>query len=67
MFLQSLYHQCESESPEEVCKALAEVYYRAVREFGNKRDASEFEEALAIYNELVEEAQRNGELPTTLG
>jgi hypothetical protein len=55
-----------------VCRALADVYYAAVRAFGGddatpgKRDedlVAVYEEKLAIYNSLVEEAQKNGELP----
>ncbi|KAI5459304.1 prokaryotic phospholipase A2-domain-containing protein [Mariannaea sp. PMI_226] len=71
-FKSDLYYQCNSTSAKTVCKALADVYYAAVRAFGGG-DASPgkreedliaiYEEKLAIYNKLVEEAQKNGELP----
>ncbi|KAF9766889.1 hypothetical protein IL306_000641 [Fusarium sp. DS 682] len=53
-------------------EGLADVYYAAVRAFGGgdatpgKRDedlVKEYEEKVAIYNKLVEEAQEKGELP----
>lgn len=54
-----------------MCEALAEVYYAAVRAFGgstqNKRDedlVKIYEEKVAIYNQLVAEAQARGELWT---
>lgn len=69
----SLYYQCTSVSVKAVCNALADVYYAAVRAFGGsdatpgKRTEDDlvkvYEEKLAIYNKLVEEAQQNGELP----
>ncbi|KAH6887526.1 prokaryotic phospholipase A2-domain-containing protein [Thelonectria olida] len=71
-FKSDLYYQCNSVSAKSVCRALADVYYAAVRAFGGddatpgKRDedlVAEYEEKLAIYNSLVEEAQKNGELP----
>lgn len=52
-----------------VCEALADVYYAAVRAFGgstqSKRDedlVKVYEEKVAIYNQLVAEAQEKGEL-----
>lgn len=67
----SLYYQCKSTSVKAVCEALAEVYYAAVRAFGgstqNKRDedlVKIYEEKVAIYNQLVAEAQARGELWT---
>ncbi|KAJ3540734.1 hypothetical protein NM208_g4935 [Fusarium decemcellulare] len=72
-FKTDLYYQCNSTSTVGVCKALADVYYAAVRAFGGddatpgKRADSElvkeYEEKVAIYNQLVEEAQEKGELP----
>ncbi|KAM0433530.1 hypothetical protein ACHAPT_004410 [Fusarium lateritium] len=72
-FKTDLYYQCESVSAAGVCRALADVYYAAVRAFGGddatpgKRSDSalvqEYEDKLAVYNKLVEEAQENGELP----
>ncbi|KAF7561052.1 hypothetical protein G7046_g3097 [Stylonectria norvegica] len=71
-FKTDLYYQCRSVTAQGVCKALADVYYAAVRAFGGS-DASpgrrgdnlidEYERRLVIYNQLVEEAQKNGELP----
>lgn len=56
-----------------ICRALADVYYAAVRAFGGsdatpgKRSTDElvkiYEEKLAIYNDLVAEARENGDLP----
>ncbi|KAL2183709.1 secretory phospholipase A2 [Thermothelomyces heterothallicus CBS 203.75] len=53
------------------CRALADVYYAAVRAFGgstqDKRDddlVKIYEEKVAIYNKAVEEAQAKGELWT---
>lgn len=56
-----------------VCEALADVYYAAVRAFGgstaSRRDESQeelvrdYEEKLAIYNQLVKDAQAQGKLP----
>ncbi|KAL8366759.1 hypothetical protein RB595_010562 [Gaeumannomyces hyphopodioides] len=51
-----------------LCNALAELYYAAVRAFGGleapgKRDENlvkEYEDKLAFYNELVEEAKKEG-------
>ncbi|EEU36829.1 phospholipase A2 [Fusarium vanettenii 77-13-4] len=72
-FKTDLYYQCESSSVSGVCRALADVYYAAVRAFGGddatpgKRSDSElvkeYEEKVAIYNKLVEEAQEKGDLP----
>lgn len=69
----SLYYQCQSTGVPGVCRALADVYYAAVRAFGGgdagpgKRSdddlVKEYEDKLAIYNKLVEEAQEKGELP----
>ncbi|KPM45012.1 hypothetical protein AK830_g1521 [Neonectria ditissima] len=71
-FKTDLYYQCSSVSATSVCNALADVYYAAVRAFGGD-DATPgkrtedlvkiYEEKVAIYNSLVEEAQKNGELP----
>ncbi|KAL1835437.1 hypothetical protein VTJ49DRAFT_6709 [Mycothermus thermophilus] len=68
-FKTDLYYQCRSTSVRGVCEALAEVYYAAVRAFGgstqNKRDddlVKIYEEKVAIYNQLVAEAQARGEL-----
>ncbi|KAJ4252818.1 hypothetical protein NW762_010724 [Fusarium torreyae] len=71
-FKTDLYYQCNTISTVSVCKALADVYYAAVRAFGGddatpgKRDdalVAEYEKKVAIYNKLVEEAQEKGELP----
>ncbi|KAK2126314.1 phospholipase A2 domain-containing protein [Fusarium oxysporum II5] len=71
-FKTDLYYQCTSSSAAGVCRALADVYYAAVRAFGGddatpgKRDedlVKEYEEKVAIYNKAVEEAQAKGELP----
>ena len=69
----SLYYQCTSVTAKGVCNALADVYYAAVRAFGGD-DATPgrrgedlikvYEEKVAIYEKLVEEAQQRGELPT---
>ena len=68
----SLYFQCQSESPRFICNGLAEVYYAAVRAFGGddatpgKRDedlVAIYEEKLALYNDMVEEAKAFGILP----
>ena len=65
----SLYNQCSLGSFAGVCRALADVYYAAVRAFGGndatKRDLSdelvhEYEAKLAIYKQLVKEAQDAG-------
>ncbi|RGP61085.1 phospholipase a2 [Fusarium longipes] len=71
-FKTDLYYQCQSSSAAGVCRALADVYYAAVRAFGGddatpgKRDEAlvkEYEKKVEIYNKLVEEAQERGELP----
>lgn len=71
----SLYYQCQSSSVQSVCKALADVYYAAVRAFGGgdaspgKREESQedlikdYEEKLDIYNQAVKDAQAKGLLP----
>jgi hypothetical protein len=69
----SLYYQCRSTSVQGICNALAEVYYAAVRAFGGddatpgKRADDElvriYEEKVAIYEALVQEAQESGDLP----
>ena len=65
----SLYYQCSTASVGWLCRALADVYYAAVRAFGGndatKRAANdelvhEYEEKLAIYNQLVKEAKEAG-------
>ncbi|PKS05697.1 hypothetical protein jhhlp_007964 [Lomentospora prolificans] len=72
-FKTDLYYQCESVSSltRGLCRALADVYYAAVRAFGGgdatpgKRDdylIVEYEEKLAIYNQLVEEARARGDI-----
>lgn len=57
-----------------LCQALADVYYIGVRIFGGsdatKRDGDllrEFEEKVAIYNALVQVAQRYGDVPAGTG
>ncbi|KAK0725845.1 p15 like protein, partial [Lasiosphaeris hirsuta] len=72
-FKTDLYYQCSSSSAAGVCKALADVYYAAVRAFGGsdatagKREedelVKEYEEKVKIYDQLVKEAQVTGELP----
>ncbi|KAF4445832.1 phospholipase A2 [Fusarium austroafricanum] len=71
-FKNDLYFQCNGVSASGVCRGLADVYYAAVRAFGGddatpgKRDddlVKEYENKLAIYHKLVEEAQEKGELP----
>ncbi|KAK3372742.1 prokaryotic phospholipase A2-domain-containing protein [Podospora didyma] len=72
-FKADLYYQCKSVTLTGVCNALADVYYAAVKAFGGgdatKRDEQadlvrEYEEKLAIYNQLVAEKQATGELWT---
>lgn len=66
----SLYYQCRSVGAKTACEALANVYYTAVRAFGGSTQAGrrvdglvkEYEDAVAIYNKLVAEAQASGEL-----
>ncbi|KAH7151669.1 phospholipase A2 [Dactylonectria estremocensis] len=72
-FKTDLYYQCSSVTLKSICNALADVYYAAVRAFGGddatpgKRSTDElvkiYEEKLAIYNDLVAEARKNGDLP----
>ncbi|KAL7917869.1 prokaryotic phospholipase A2 domain-containing protein [Trichoderma austrokoningii] len=74
-FKSDLYFQCQSSSVQSVCKALADVYYAAVKAFGGgdassgKREESqedlikEYEEKLEIYHQAVEDAQAKGLLP----
>ncbi|KAH6981361.1 phospholipase A2 [Ilyonectria robusta] len=72
-FKTDLYYQCTSVTLSSICRALADVYYAAVRAFGGsdatpgKRSTDElvkiYEEKLAIYNDLVAEARANGDLP----
>ena len=71
-FRRDLKYQCTFENFRSVCNGLADVYYAAVRAFGGddatpgKRDedlVKEYEEKVEIYNHLVEEAQKKGELP----
>jgi hypothetical protein len=65
-FKSDLYYQCETNGEYvSVCKALADVYYYAVVEFGGSdasKRSSSYEEALAHYNQLVQEAVASGEL-----
>ncbi|KAK4197563.1 prokaryotic phospholipase A2-domain-containing protein [Triangularia verruculosa] len=73
-FKTDLLYQCSSNGHGSVCRALADVYYAAVRAFGgsgaSKREEEEedlvkiYEEKVAIYNQLVKEAQATGELWT---
>ncbi|KAF4978557.1 hypothetical protein FZEAL_5090 [Fusarium zealandicum] len=71
-FKTDLYNQCKSSSAQGVCKALADVYYAFVRAFGGddatpgKRSSDlvkDYEDKLRIYNKLVEDAQKKGDLP----
>jgi hypothetical protein len=69
-FKTDLYYQCSSVSLSSICRALADVYYAAVRAFGGddatpgRRDlVSDYEDAVARYDALVKEAQAKGELP----
>lgn len=68
-------YQCESETLESLCDALAEVYYAAVKAFGGQdatpgRRSTEshddlvaaYEAKLATYNQMLEEAKANGEV-----
>jgi hypothetical protein len=69
----SLYYQCSSVTLSGLCRGLADVYYAAVRAFGGgdatpgKRSEDalvvEYEEKLAIYNKLLDEARKQGLLP----
>lgn len=73
-------YQCESETFESLCDALAEVYYAAVVAFGGD-DASPgkkrttqaeritaYEDKLATYNQMLQDAMDQGQIPanTTL-
>lgn len=70
----SLYHQCQAVTFRRLCRALADVYYTAVRIFGGlfgrlERSGTsdddllrEYEEKVAIYNALVQVAQKYGEV-----
>lgn len=74
-----MQYQCESETFETLCDALAEVYYAAVVAFGGD-DASPgkrstqaeritaYEDKLAIYNQMLKDAMSQGQIPanTTL-
>ncbi|KAH7025214.1 prokaryotic phospholipase A2-domain-containing protein [Microdochium trichocladiopsis] len=73
-FKTDLYYQCNSVTLKSLCRALAEVYYAAVRAFGwldpSRRDEElirEYEEKVAIYNALVEVAQVYGDVPVGTG
>ncbi|KAK0711777.1 prokaryotic phospholipase A2-domain-containing protein [Lasiosphaeris hirsuta] len=73
-FKTDLYYQCSTEVFMTLCRALAEVYYAAVRAFGgldaSKRDEGlirEYEEMVAVYNALVEVAQRYGDVAAGTG
>ncbi|KAK4183509.1 phospholipase A2 [Podospora australis] len=72
-FKKDLLYQCSSNGHGVVCRALADVYYAAVRAFGgsgaSKREGETQEELIAIYeekvayyNKVVAEAQASGEL-----
>jgi hypothetical protein len=67
-FLDDLDYQCDVYGEYvSICKALADVYYAAVVEFGGSdaspgKRTSLYEEKLAIYNQLVAEAVAKGEL-----
>ncbi|KAK0634220.1 phospholipase A2 [Immersiella caudata] len=72
-FKKDLYYQCSSVTLSGLCRALADVYYAAVRAFGGgdttagKRSEDalvrEYEEKLAIYNKLLDDAREQGLLP----
>ncbi|KAK0654732.1 phospholipase A2 [Cercophora newfieldiana] len=72
-FKTDLYYQCSNVSFGGICRGLADVYYAAVRAFGGgdatpgKRSDEglirEYEEKLAIYNQLMEDARKQGYLP----
>lgn len=67
-FKDDLYYQCDvNGSFVSVCKALADVYYAAVVEFGGDdatpgKRSSAYEEAVTTYNDLVAEYVATGEL-----
>lgn len=64
----SLVFQCTNNGYGATCKALAQVYYLAVRAFGrvagDSPAAAEYEAALATYEALIAEAIEKGEDPT---
>lgn len=73
----SLDYQCDSETFKSICKALAKVYYAAVKLLGGqdatKRTSdddddidwqAEYDNSLAVYNQLVAEAEAAGLLPS---
>ncbi|OAA49582.1 p15-like protein [Metarhizium rileyi] len=66
-FKSDLYHQCRGVPAKAACRALANVYYEAVKEFGGKdatkRDSIAYEKAVAAYDAAVKEAQEKGLLP----
>ncbi|KAH6691468.1 prokaryotic phospholipase A2-domain-containing protein [Plectosphaerella plurivora] len=73
-FLADLNFQCDGVTIKGPCRALADVYYAAVRAFGGGdatpgRLAADsellkiYEEKVAIYDAAVKEAQDKGELP----
>ncbi|KAK7221566.1 hypothetical protein V2G26_009569 [Clonostachys chloroleuca] len=69
-FKKDLYYQCSSVSLRWLCEALADVYYAFVRVFAGGGDVAPgkrddelvqiYEEKLAVYNQLLEEAKANG-------
>ncbi|KAK4183933.1 prokaryotic phospholipase A2-domain-containing protein [Podospora australis] len=79
-FKKDLYFQCSGVTLSGVCRGLADVYYAAVRAFGGgdaapgKRRAlswadqealiKEYEDKVAVYNNLVAEAETAGLLDT---
>ncbi|KAJ6438973.1 phospholipase A2 [Purpureocillium lavendulum] len=68
-FKNDLYYQCEGAWAKRACRALADVYYQAVRRFGgsdtSRREEAgrAYEEAVVIYEKAVKEAQEEGLLP----
>ncbi|KAK3396712.1 prokaryotic phospholipase A2-domain-containing protein [Sordaria brevicollis] len=66
-FKEDLVFQCTNNGHGTACKALAQVYYLAVRAFGrvagDSPAAAEYEAALAAYNAIVAEAIEKGEDP----
>ncbi|KAH0592704.1 hypothetical protein MHUMG1_09528 [Metarhizium humberi] len=69
----SLYYQCEDAFAQGVCRALANVYYAAVRVFGGHDQTPEkrmnngllweYHALVGIYEEEVRKAQAAGDLP----
>lgn len=68
----SLYYQCDGESAQGACEALANVYYEAVRRFGRSgadtdaadlASSTEYQQAVFEYIAQVQKAQDAGELP----